>query len=147
MIVGAGISGLAAPASISNCLARTKDPAARQPRRLRGHAKRNEFTTPTACGWVTAAANPLQSPRSVYSPVALGLLKALEVNIDELAKGFQQTFYPDLGLSRGVYFDEKHFGVNKVVSGDPGHNVADDIPRDRLNSKYAGRVYRRLPAR
>ncbi|MCV5682654.1 spermidine dehydrogenase, partial [Escherichia coli] len=72
-----------------------------------GHAKRNEFTTPDGLRLGYGGSESLQSPRSGYSPVALGLLKALEVNIDELAAGFQQTFYPDLGLSRGVYFDEK----------------------------------------
>ena len=136
VIVGAGISGLAAACFYQQLLGADKKILLLDNHDdFGGHAKRNEFTTPDGLRLGYGGSESLQSPRSVYSPVALGLLKALEVNIDELAKGFQQTFYPDLGLSRGVYFDEKHFGVNKVVSGDLGHNVADDIPRDRLNGR------------
>ncbi|MCW1566867.1 hypothetical protein OLT21_08520, partial [Campylobacter jejuni] len=35
------------------------------------------------------------------------LLKSLGVSIDELAKRFDVNFYPDLKLSRGVYFQKK----------------------------------------
>ncbi|MCS0538761.1 NAD(P)/FAD-dependent oxidoreductase [Aeromonas veronii] len=136
VIVGAGISGLAAACFYQQLLGADKKILLLDNHDdFGGHAKRNEFTTPDGLRLGYGGSESLQSPRSVYSPVALGLLKALEVNIDELAAGFQQTFYPDLGLSRGVYFDEKHFGVNKIVNGDPGHNVADDIPRDRLNGR------------
>ncbi|WP_265449236.1 NAD(P)-binding protein, partial [Aeromonas salmonicida] len=136
VIVGAGISGLAAACFYQQLLGADKKILLLDNHDdFGGHAKRNEFTTPDGLRLGYGGSESLQSPRSVYSPIALGLLKTLEVNIDELAAGFQQTFYPDLGLSRGVYFDEKHFGVNKVVSGDPGHNVADDIPRDRLNGR------------
>ncbi|WP_293937700.1 FAD/NAD(P)-binding protein [Iodobacter sp.] len=136
VIVGAGISGLAAACFYQQLMGADKKILLLDNHDdFGGHAKRNEFTTPDGLLLGYGGSESLQSPRSVFSPVALGLLKVLEVNIDELAKGFQQTFYPDLGLSRGVYFDEKHFGVNKIVSGDPGHSVADDIPRDRLNGR------------
>ena len=136
VIVGAGISGLAAA-----CFYRQRLGAEQRILLLDnhddfgGHAKRNEFTTPDGLRIGYGGSESLQSPRSVYSPVALGLLKHLNVDIEALAKGFRQTFYPDLGLSRGVFFDEKHFGVNRVVSGDPCRSVADEIPRDRLNGR------------
>ncbi|MBZ6067576.1 NAD(P)-binding protein [Aeromonas schubertii] len=136
VIVGAGISGLAAACFYRQALGEgQKILLLDNHDDFGGHAKRNEFTTPDGLRIGYGGSESLQSPRSVYSEVALGLLKHLNVDIDELAQGFRQTFYPDLGLSRGVFFDQKHFGVNKVVAGDPGRSVADEIPRDRLNGR------------
>ncbi|WP_368164404.1 NAD(P)-binding protein [Aeromonas sp. R6-2] len=136
VIVGAGISGLAAACFYRQALGEgQKILLLDNHDDFGGHAKRNEFITPDGLRIGYGGSESLQSPRSVYSEVALGLLKHLNVDIDELAQGFRQTFYPDLGLSRGVFFDQKHFGVNKVVAGDPGRSVADEIPRDRLNGR------------
>lgn len=136
VVVGAGISGLAAA-----CF--WQQMKGTQQRILiidnhddfGGHAKRNEFGSDKNMILGYGGSESLQSPRSNFSPVAIGLLKTLGVSIDGLENAFDKTFYPDLNLSRGVYFDRKNFGVDKVVSGDPGRMVADDIPRDRLNGR------------
>ncbi|QHM75835.1 hypothetical protein C7M52_01792 [Mixta theicola] len=100
-----------------------------------GHAKRNELHSGNATLLGYGGSESLQSPRSNFSPVAMSLLKSLGVSVDGLEQAFDKTFYPDLNLSRGVYFDKRNFGVDKLVSGDPGRMVADDIPRDRLNGR------------
>jgi spermidine dehydrogenase len=136
VVVGAGISGLAAA-----CF--WQQMKGKQQRILLidnhddfgGHAKRNEFSSENGTLLGYGGSESLQSPRSNFSPVAMGLLKNLGVSLDGMEKAFDTTFYPDLNLSRGVYFDRKNFGVDKVVSGDPGRVVADDIPRDRLNGR------------
>jgi spermidine dehydrogenase len=136
VVVGAGISGLAAACFWQQL-------KGEQQRILLidnhddfgGHAKRNEFNTDDGMLLGYGGSESLQSPRSNFSPVAMGLLRKLGVDIDQLEQAFDTTFYPDLNLSRGVYFDRKNFGVDKVVSGDPGRTVADDIPRDRLNGR------------
>ncbi len=136
IIVGAGISGLAAACFHQQLLGTNKKILLLDNHDdFGGHAKRNEFTTSDGLMIGYGGSESLQSPRSVFSKVAMGLLKTLGVDIDQLEKRFDTTFYPDLGLSRGVYFDEKNFGINKVVNGDPGRNVADDIPPDRLNGR------------
>ncbi|MBP6561840.1 MAG: NAD(P)-binding protein [Neisseriaceae bacterium] len=138
-IVGAGISGLAAaffyrqqhgPDKKILILDNHDD--------FGGHAKRNEFTTPEGMVLGYGGSESLQSPRSIYSPIATQLIQDLGIDLTRLENHFDVNFYPDLGLSKGVFFDQEHFGVNKVVAGDPGHGVADDIPVDRLN----GRTYR-----
>lgn len=136
VVVGAGISGLAAACFWQQL-------KGEQQRILLidnhddfgGHAKRNEFSTDDGMLLGYGGSESLQSPRSNFSPVAMGLLRKLGVDIDQLEQAFDTTFYPDLNLSRGVYFDRKNFGVDKVVNGDPGRTVADDIPRDRLNGR------------
>ncbi|MGC8337892.1 NAD(P)-binding protein [Cronobacter sakazakii] len=136
VIVGAGISGLAAA-----CF--WQEMRGKQQRILLldnhddfgGHAKRNEFHVDgkTVLGY--GGSESFQSPASNFSETAMGLLKTLNVSIERMAKSFDQTFYPDLHLSRGVYFDKTNFGVDKIVSGDPGRAVADDIPPDRMNAR------------
>ncbi len=136
VVVGAGISGLAAACFWQQL--KGKD------QRILlidnhddfgGHAKRNELNSGNATLLGYGGSESLQSPRSNFSPVAMSLLKSLGVSVDGLEQAFDKTFYPDLNLSRGVYFDKRNFGVDKLVSGDPGRMVADDIPRDRLNGR------------
>ncbi|SUB82599.1 protoporphyrinogen oxidase [Pragia fontium] len=139
VVVGAGISGLAAAFFYQQQMGKDKKILLLDNHDdFGGHAKRNEFTTPEGTVLGYGGSESLQSPKSIYSKVAMGLIEALGVDVDGLGNSFQQTFYPDLGLSRGVYFDRENFGINKVVAGDPGRNVADDIPPNRLN----GRSYR-----
>ena len=136
VVVGAGISGLAAA-----CFWQQLNGSQQRILLLDnhddfgGHAKRNELKSKSGILLGYGGSESLQSPRSNFSPVAMGLLKRLGVNIDELELAFDKTFYPDLKLSRGVYFDRQNFGVDKLVSGDPSRMVADDIPRDRLNGR------------
>lgn len=93
-----------------------------------GHAKRNEFKTAQGTLLTYGGSESLQSPRSDYSEDALNLIKSLGINLDNLEAHFDVHFYPKKNLSKGVFFDKEHFGVNKIVSGDPGRGPAFDIP-------------------
>ena len=62
-------------------------------------------------------------------------METVGVSVTRLKESFDVNFYPDWQLSRGVFFDKKNFGVTKIVSGDPGRAVSDDIPPDRLNGR------------
>lgn len=100
-----------------------------------GHAKRNEFQTDRGTLISYGGSESLQSPRSNFSQNALDLIKELGVDLDNLESHFNTSFYPDQGLSRGVFFDKAHFGVNKIVSGDPSRGPAYDIPVGKENSR------------
>lgn len=136
VVVGAGISGLCAA-----CLYRDK--VGDKPSILildnhddfGGHARRNEFNIDGRLILSYGGSESFQSPKELYSKEVLDFLSKLGVNIDELAEKFDVNFYPDLGLSRGVYFNRSDFGIDKVVSGNPRRMVADDIPPTRLNGK------------
>jgi spermidine dehydrogenase len=136
VVVGAGISGLSA--------ARFYQQKYGQKSRILildnhddfgGHAKRNEFTVNGKLILAYGGTESLQSPKNLYSKTALGLLKDISVDVDELGRCFNQSFYPKLGLSRGVFFDKETFGQDKMVSGDPNRSIADDIDPKQLNGR------------
>lgn len=136
VIFGAGISGLTAACFWQELRGKTSRILLLDNHDdFGGHAKRNEFNVDgeTVLGY--GGSESFQSPRNNFSETAMALLKTLNVSIEGMAKSFDQTFYPDLNLSRGVFFDKKNFGVNKIVAGDPGRAVADDIPPDRMNAR------------
>ncbi len=136
IVVGAGISGLAAAYHYQQQLGpEVKILLLDNHDDFGGHARRNEFTTPDGMLIGYGGSESLQSPRSIYSKQVLSFMRTLGIDIDELENSFNINFYPDLGLGRGVYFDAKTFGVNKLVAGDPGSNVADEIPKDRINGR------------
>jgi spermidine dehydrogenase len=136
VVVGAGISGLAAALFY-------QQRHGQQQRILildnhddfGGHAKRNELHSDEQTVLAYGGSESLQSPRSIWSERALSLIQDLGVDLDRLEAAFAVDFYPDLGLSRGVYFDRANFGVDKVVAGSPTRKVADDIPPERMNAR------------
>ncbi len=59
----------------------------------------------------------IDSPRP-YGPIAAGLLTALGIDVAGLIKKTQHPhFYEQLGLQRGVFFDQETFGADKLVVG------------------------------
>ncbi|WP_243830588.1 FAD-dependent oxidoreductase [Campylobacter novaezeelandiae] len=73
------------------------------------------------------------------------MLNSLGISIDKLAKDFDVNFYPDLKLSRGVYFSKSEFGVDKIVSGNPRKVICDDIPTDKTNGKSVEEFINEFP--
>ncbi|MBX5461453.1 MAG: NAD(P)-binding protein [Steroidobacteraceae bacterium] len=135
IIIGAGIGGLAAAHFYLK-----EEPGARvllldNHDDFGGHARRNEFTANGRLLLSYGGSESIQSPKSEWSREALGLLSALNVDVDRFAQAFDRTLYPGLGLSRGVFFTREAFGVDRLVPGDPMRMVADDIPPDRMNAR------------
>ncbi|HEY8509894.1 MAG TPA: FAD/NAD(P)-binding protein, partial [Steroidobacteraceae bacterium] len=135
LVVGAGISGLAAAYFF-----REKRPDARilildSHEDFGGHARRNEFNVDGRLLISYGGSESIQSPRSEWSREASGLLRSLGVDVDRFETAFHRGLYPDLGLSRGLFFTREAFGVDKLVRGDPMRMVADDIRPDQLNAR------------
>ena len=136
VVVGAGISGLAAALLYRDQVgADAKILILDNHDDFGGHAKRNEFHTSQGTLLTYGGSESLQSPRSVYSETASAFIKRIGIDLDQLEQHFLVDLYPGMGLSRGVFFDRKHFGQSKLVAGDPGHQVADDIPRGKENGR------------
>src|SRR5438552_14760793 len=120
VVVGGGISGLSA----AWFYRRAVGPHARilildNHDDFGGHAKRNEFMAGprTLIGY--GGSQSIQSPKTLWSDVAKGLLRDLGVDIARFETAFERGFYSSFGLSRGVFFDRETFGRDTLVSNDP----------------------------
>jgi spermidine dehydrogenase len=135
VIVGAGLSGLAAA-----WFWRQRRPQARilildNHADFGGHALRNEFRVGRRTLVSYGGSESLQSPKGLWGKEAKALLRAIGVDIRRFETAFDRALYPSLGLSRGVFFTREAFGADVLATGDPMRMVADDIPADRMNSR------------
>lgn len=135
LVVGAGISGLAAA-----YFYRQRHPRARilildNHDDFGGHARRCEMRVGKRLLITYGGSESIQSPYSLWSEPALSLLRELGIDLQYLETAFDRTLYPNLGLSRGLLFKREAFGIDKLVTGDPTRLVADDIPPEHLHAR------------
>jgi spermidine dehydrogenase len=120
VVVGGGISGLAAAWFYRRAVgAGARILILDNHDDFGGHAKRNEFSAGprTLIGY--GGSQSIQSPKTLWSDVAKGLLRDLSVELSRFESAFDRGFYSSLGLSRGVFFDRETFGRDALVIGDP----------------------------
>jgi spermidine dehydrogenase len=133
VVVGGGISGLAA----AWFYRRTAGPDARilvldNHDDFGGHAKRNEFTLDRRLIIGYGGSQSIQSPKTLWSDVAKGLLRDLRVDVTRFETAFERDLYPSLGLSRGVFFDRDSFGRDALVPEDAMIPRANSTTRPSL---------------
>ena len=144
VIVGGGISGLAAAAFY-----RAAKPEARvlildNHDDFGGHAKRNEFSLQGRTELMNGGTWAIDSPRP-YSVVASGLMRQLGVDPVALeARCAKKHFYGLLGLGRGVFFDRETFGADRLVVGaaaKPWRELLKDAPLASSVKDDIARIY------
>ncbi|MDP1906906.1 MAG: NAD(P)/FAD-dependent oxidoreductase, partial [Hyphomicrobium sp.] len=120
VVVGGGISGLAAAffyrkargANARILILDNHDD-------FGGHAKRNEFSVDGRRIIGYGGSEAIQSPRSMWSDTATGLLRDLGVDVTRFDTAFDHKLYSGLGLTRGTFFAREAFARDVLVAGDP----------------------------
>ena len=135
VVVGGGISGLAAAFFYRRAAgADARILVLDNHDDFGGHAKRNEFTLDDRLIIGYGGSQSIQSPRTLWSAAATGLLTDLGVDLGRFETAFDRTFYSSLGLSRGVFLDRESFGRDALVVGDPMSYSADSLTRKLANA-------------
>jgi spermidine dehydrogenase len=81
-----------------------------------GHAKRNEFRSGGRTLLMNGGTINIED-FSAYDEPSQALIRELGIDVGRYAEFHDAALYPSLGLSRGVFFDEETFGVDRLVVG------------------------------
>jgi spermidine dehydrogenase len=125
VVVGAGISGLAAAHFWREAQPGAKILILDNHDDFGGHAKRNEYSLGGKLHLMNGGTMEIDSPRP-YGPVPAGLLVTLGIDPVALTKACDKPAVYK-GLGHAVYYDKPHFGTDRLVANAPGR---DDDDRD-----------------
>jgi spermidine dehydrogenase len=115
IVVGAGISGLAAAHFFRAGSPRSRVLVLDNHDDFGGHARRNEFHVNGRMHLMNGGTLLIESPRP-YGKVAADLMRTLGIDARELDEACtNKTLYDSLGLHDGVFFDRETFGVDRLV--------------------------------
>ncbi len=117
IVVGAGISGLAAAHFARERVPEGKILILENHDDFGGHAKRNEFHLGGKLQLLNGGTMLIDSP-TPYSPAAAGGLKKLGIDAVALEKKCtDRSLYRSLGMGSGIFFDRQTFGADRLVLG------------------------------
>jgi spermidine dehydrogenase len=131
VVVGAGISGLAAAHFYRQRLRQARVLILDTNDDFGGHAKRNEFVVDgqTLIGY--GGTQSIDGPARKWDSVAKGLLKDLGIDVKRFNKAFDQEFYARWNLNQSVFFKKETFGVDRLVRRPFGTwSEPDENPHD-----------------
>lgn len=114
VVVGAGLSGLAAAHFYLQDKPKARVLLLDNHDDFGGHAKRNEFDIDgqTVVGF--GGSQSLEEP-SFYPDIAKSLLKDLGIDVNRLGNAYDQSFYKRHGLAAGIHFDKENWGFDRLV--------------------------------
>ncbi len=117
VIVGGGMSGLAAAYFARQARPDAKILILDNHDDFGGHAKRNEFPLGNRMGLINGGTLEIDSPRP-YSAVAGGLIKALGIEPEKLEHDCaDKEFYDRQGMSMGLFLNREQFGRDTLLPG------------------------------
>ena len=133
IVVGGGISGLAAAHFWRRQHAGARILILDNHDDFGGHAKRNEFALRDRIELVNGGTLMIDSPRP-YGAVADGLLKALGIDPVALSKKcWHRDFYASHGLRRSIFLDKETFGADHLIVAADGTSWARRLAQSPLS--------------
>ncbi len=126
VVVGAGISGLAAAYFYRHANPDASILILDNHDDFGGHAKRNEFSVggQTLIGY--GGSQTMEAP-SGYSRIVKSLLRDLGVELDRFDSAYDDTFFRRNGLAGAVFFDRDNWGADYLVQYDVA-NLGSYLP-------------------
>ena len=147
VVVGCGISGLAAAHFYREQRSNARILILDNHDDFGGHAKRNEFSPQGGAELMNGGTLMIDSPRP-YSAVADGLLKKLGIDPVALSKKCTHgDFYPSIGLRRGIFLDKEAFGADKLVVRNDGVSWQQSLANTSLSPQVRSDIARIEEAR
>jgi spermidine dehydrogenase len=146
-IVGAGLAGLSAAWFYRKARPEARILILDNNDDFGGHARRCEFTVDGRHLISYGGSESFSAPNTEWGRDARALIAELGIDLArfEDAKVFHRTLYPDLGLSRAVWFNREAFGVDRLVPGDPIDGRDDDTPGSRPTRRATEAFVRDMP--
>jgi spermidine dehydrogenase len=135
VVVGAGISGMAAAFFFQNALGPDKRVLVLDNHDdVGGHAKRNEFEYNGRLflgvgGTLGIATN------YPYSYQAKSLIREIGIQVDSYSRYVDTTLFKALGLTRATFFDKEHFGEDRLVTGEGSLPWADFFAKTPMSDR------------
>ncbi len=115
VVVGGGISGLAAAFLFRQLRPDAKVLVIDPLEDFGGHAKRNEFTASNGKRLIGYGGSQSMQTPSFFSPAVNQLLSDVGIVPSRFEEFYDQTWSEDRGLSGAVFFDSAQWGVDKLV--------------------------------
>jgi spermidine dehydrogenase len=132
IVVGGGISGLAAAHFWCRQHAGARVLILDNHDDFGGHAKRNEFTLGGKRELINGGTLSIDSPKP-YSAVADTLLKTLGIDPVALSEKYWcRDYYSSLGLRRGIFLDKETFGADHLIVAADGTSWAERLASSPL---------------
>jgi spermidine dehydrogenase len=128
VVVGGGISGLAAAWFYRRAKPRARILILDNHDDFGGHAKRNEFLSGGRTYIGYGGSESIQSPRALYSRTAKSFLRDIGVDTNRFDTAFDRNFYASMGLGRATFFGRENFARDALVRGDALDTEDDERP-------------------
>lgn len=130
VVVGAGLSGLAAAYFYHKKFPQAKILIIENHDDFGGHAKRNEFHATVDGKEVFrisyGGSESIDTP-SEYSDEAMGLMKDLGVDVQKFYTYYDQEFFGKFNVKKGVFFNKATFGSSAVLPDLPNAENAQEF--------------------
>ncbi|MEO1574455.1 MAG: NAD(P)-binding protein [Pseudomonadota bacterium] len=134
LVVGAGISGLAAAHTWRAQRGDDRILLLDNHDDFGGHAKRNEFTMGARTQIAYGGTEAIDTPSS-YSRVSKKMLKDIGIDVQRFYRYYDQTLYEGLGMGMAVVFDEATYGQRRVAVGYGSVPWEDFVRQTPLNER------------